>query len=137
MSWKPHPAPRASRPVFLWRARCPDRLRLPLLRSFPRLERGRVARERVALAGRPSHGGPGGPRSGGRRVGEKGRSRGAPDHLKKKKKKPNSAGVNQDGTDQHTTARAELEQRRSTKGQRTHENGEMHTQAQNIAPERA
>src|SRR2546429_10029291 len=61
MSWRPHPTPRASRPVFLWRARCPDRLRLPLLRSFPRLERGRVARERVALAGRPPHGGLGGP----------------------------------------------------------------------------
>src|SRR5256885_14733282 len=57
MSWRPHPTLRASRPVCLWRARCPDRLRLPLLRSFPRLERGRVARERVALAGRPPHGG--------------------------------------------------------------------------------
>src|SRR5256886_15550487 len=57
MSWRPPPPPRASRPVFLWRARCPDRLRLPLLRSFPRLERRRVARERVALAGRPPHGG--------------------------------------------------------------------------------
>src|SRR5256885_17144316 len=55
--FRSHPTPRASRPVFLWRARCPDRLRLPLLRSFPRLERGRVARERVALAGRPPRGG--------------------------------------------------------------------------------
>src|SRR2546430_15315065 len=89
MSWRPPPPPRASRPVFLWRARCPDRLRLPLLRSFPRLERGRVARERVALAGRPPHGGGAGPtRPGGGRGagGGKGEDSGGGGSFKKKKK---------------------------------------------------